>query len=214
MSTKATNIVWHNYKVIKEDRHRINGHKSCILWITGLSGAGKSTLAVEVEKELYKRQIHSYVLDGDNIRHGLNSDLGFNAKDRQENIRRIGEVSKLLVDAGLFAISAFISPFREDRQKVRDLFNPGEFIEIYVKCGLEECEKRDPKGLYEKARQGIIKDFTGISSPYEAPINPELVVDTEELTIEECVEHVVSYLKCNGYINSKGQSAVINMGSF
>ncbi|MTI85702.1 MAG: adenylyl-sulfate kinase [Firmicutes bacterium] len=212
MVSKATNIVWHNNKVTKEDRHLLNGHKSCVLWFTGLSGAGKSTLAVEVEKELYKRQIHSYVLDGDNVRHGLNKDLGFSDEDRQENIRRIGEVSKLFVDAGLFAISAFISPFIEDRQKVRDLFNEGDFIEVHVKCGLEECEKRDPKGLYEKARQGIIKDFTGISSPYEAPINPEVVVDTEKLTIEECVEQVVNYLGNNGYINSKGQKTVINMG--
>ena len=207
-----TNVVWHKYKINKEDRHSLYKHKSCVLWITGLSGSGKSTLAVEVEKELYKRKIHSYVLDGDNIRHGLNKDLGFSAKDRQENIRRIGEVSKLLVDAGLFAISAFISPFREDRLKVRELFMPGEFIEIYVKCGIEECENRDPKGLYKKARQGIIKDFTGISSPYEASINPELVVDTEKLKIEECVQQVVSYLEDNGYINPKGQNAVINIG--
>ncbi|ACV64760.1 adenylylsulfate kinase [Desulfofarcimen acetoxidans DSM 771] len=212
MSIKAANIVWHKYKVKKEDRYRINGHKSCVLWITGLSGSGKSTLAVEVEKELYKCKVHSYVLDGDNIRHGLNKDLGFSAEDRQENIRRIGEVSKLLVDAGLLVISAFISPFREDRLKVRELFKTGEFIEIYVKCGLEVCEKRDPKGLYEKARQGIIKDFTGISSPYEVPITPELVVDTEELKIEECVDQVINYLMNNGYINSKGQSTVINIG--
>ena len=214
MSNKATNVVWHKYKINKEDRHSLYKHKSCVLWITGLSGSGKSTLAVEVERELHNRQIHSYVLDGDNIRHGLNKDLGFSAEDRQENIRRIGEVSKLLVDAGLFAISAFISPFKQDRQMVRELFKQGEFIEIHVKCGIEECEKRDPKGLYEKARQGIIKDFTGISSPYEAPVNPELVVDTEELSIEKCVEQVINYLENNGYINPESQSAFIKTGLF
>lgn len=200
VSRKATNIVWHNYKITKEDRHRLNGHRSCVLWFTGLSGAGKSTLAVEVEKELYKRKIRSYVLDGDNVRHGLNIDLGFSAEDRQENIRRIGEMAKLFEDAGLFVTSAFISPFREDRQRVREMFETGEFIEIYVKCSIEECAKRDPKGLYEKARKGIIKDFTGISSPYEAPFDPELEVDTEKESIEECVQKVINYLEKKEYI--------------
>lgn len=209
LNKKATNVVWHKNKVAKEDRHRLYGHKSCVLWFTGLSGAGKSTTAVEVEKELYRLKIHSYVLDGDNIRHGLNNNLGFSAKDRQENIRRVGEVAKLFVDAGLFVVTAFISPFREDRLKVRELFEPGEFVEIYVQCSLEECENRDPKGLYEKARQGQIKDFTGISSPYEAPINPELVVDTENLSVEQCVQQVISYLEDNGYI--KVQQQVVNV---
>ena len=155
---------------------------------------------VEVEKELCRLKIHSYVLDGDNIRHGLNNNLVFSAKDRQENIRRVGEVSKLFVDAGLLLITAFISPFREDRLAVREFFNPTEFVEIYMKCSLEECEKRAPKGLYEKARQRQIKDFTGISSPYETLLNPELVVDTEKLSLEQCIQQVYSYLEDNNYI--------------
>lgn len=203
LNKKATNVVWHNYKITKVDRHSLYGHKSCVLWITGLSGAGKSTLAVEVEKELYRLHIHSYVLDGDNIRHGLNSNLGFSVEDRQENIRRIGEVAKLFLDAGLFVVTAFISPFREDRQKVRELFKQGDFVEIYIKCSLEECERRDTKGLYEKARRGYIKDFTGISSPYEEPINPELIVDTEKHSIQQCVQEVISYMENAGYTSRR-----------
>ncbi len=211
LDNKATNIVWHDNKVTKKDRCLLNGHKSCVLWFTGLSGSGKSTLAVEVEKELHKNKILSYVLDGDNVRHGLNVDLGFSAKDRQENIRRIGEVAKLFVDAGLFVVTAFISPFREDRQKVRDLFEAGEFVEIHVNCSIDVCEKRDPKGLYEKARQGIIKDFTGISSPYETPMNPELVINTDKQSIEKSVEQVMKYLQTNGYFY-KERSEMANMG--
>lgn len=200
METKATNIVWHQAKVIKEDRHQLNNHKSCTLWFTGLSGSGKSTLANEVEKLLFQRHIRSYVLDGDNIRHGLNKNLGFSPEDRKENIRRIGEVSKLFVDAGLFVLTAFISPYREDRDMVRELFDHGEFIEIFVKCSLEECERRDPKGLYQKARKGEIKEFTGISAPYEPPSTPELIIDSGKQSVEESALQVISYLKENGYI--------------
>ncbi|MEW9668918.1 adenylyl-sulfate kinase [Ammoniphilus sp. 3BR4] len=191
----ATNIVWHSATVAKQDRQQLNGHKSCVLWFTGLSGAGKSTLANAVEKRLYELGLRSYILDGDNVRHGLNKDLGFSADDRKENIRRIAEVSKLFVDAGFISITAFISPFREDRQVARDLLEPGEFIEVYVKCTLNECENRDPKGLYAKARKGEIPDFTGISSPYEEPLDPELVIETDLLTLEESVDRVIRYLQ-------------------
>lgn len=201
MSTKVDNIVWHESKIKKEDRQRLNGHKSCILWFTGLSGSGKSTLANEVEKELHHMGIRSYVLDGDNIRHGLNNNLGFSPEDRKENIRRIGEVSKLFVDAGLFTLTAFISPYREDREMVRQLVGPNEFVEIYVKCALEECERRDPKGLYEKARKGEIKEFTGISAPYEAPLRPELIIESDKLTIEQSVHKVIDFLKQHHYLD-------------
>ena len=200
METKATNIVWYQSKITKEDRQRLNNHKSCVIWFTGLSGAGKSTLATEVERELYKYGIRTYVLDGDNIRHGLNKNLGFSPEDRKENIRRIGEVAKLFVDAGLFALTAFISPYREDRQMVRNMHPPGEFIEVYVKCPIDVCEQRDPKGLYKKARRGEIKDFTGISAPYEEPEAPEIVVETDKQTIEQSVRQVIQYLKDHGYI--------------
>lgn len=194
MNPKSTNIAWQPTKVSKEDRRRLNGHGSCVLWFTGLSGSGKSTLATEVEKRLFQSGVRTYVLDGDNIRHGLNRDLGFGKDDRKENIRRIGEVAKLFVDAGIVTLTAFISPYREDRDMVRGLFEPGEFIEIDVKCSLEECERRDPKGLYQKARRGEIKDFTGISAPYEEPVNPELVVETERETVEESVGKVLDFL--------------------
>ena len=198
----ATNITWHDAKVSKQDRRSLTGHQSAILWFTGLSGAGKSTLSVEVEKELHKRGIHTYVLDGDNIRHGLNKNLGFSPQDRKENIRRIGEVSKLFVDAGVMTLTAFISPYREDREMVRNLVEDGEFIEIYVKCSLEECEKRDPKGLYKKARAGEIKGFTGIDDPYEEPVNPELVVETDRDTLEQSVEKVIRYLEKQGLMKT------------
>jgi len=194
MNNKPVNIVWQPTKVSKEDRRRLNGHGSCVLWFTGLSGSGKSTLATEVEKELFQRGVRTYVLDGDNIRHGLNRDLGFGKDDRKENIRRIGEVAKLFVDAGIVTLTAFISPYREDRDMVRALFEPGEFIEIYVKCSLEECERRDPKGLYQKARRGEIRDFTGISAPYEEPVRPELVVETDRETVENSVQKILSHL--------------------
>ncbi|RXT07802.1 adenylyl-sulfate kinase [Ammoniphilus sp. CFH 90114] len=197
----ATHIVWHNATIGKQDRQRLNGHRSCVLWFTGLSGAGKSTLANAVEKRLYEMGLKSYTLDGDNVRHGLNKDLGFSADDRKENIRRIAEVSKLFVDAGIIAITAFISPFREDRQVARDLLETGEFVEVYVKCSLDECENRDPKGLYAKARKGEIPDFTGISSPYEEPVAPELVVETDLLTIEQSVDRVILYLQSRSILS-------------
>jgi len=198
---KATNITWHESKVTKEDRQKLTKHKSAVLWFTGLSGAGKSTVSVAVEKELHDRGIHTYILDGDNIRHGLNNNLGFSPEDRKENIRRIGEVSKLFVDAGIITLTAFISPYREDRQMVRELLGEGEFIEVYVKCSLEECEKRDPKGLYKKARAGEIKGFTGIDAPYEVPENPELTIETDKQPLEESVKQVIQYLIEKGYIS-------------
>ncbi|HYK44186.1 MAG TPA: adenylyl-sulfate kinase [Parafilimonas sp.] len=194
------NIVWHATTITKQDRHRMNGHKSAILWYTGLSGAGKSTLANKVEEKLFERGIHTYVLDGDNIRHGLNKGLGFSTEDRKENIRRIGEVSKLFVDAGAFVSTAFISPYREDRDMVRQLVNDGEFIEIFVNAPLDVCEERDPKGLYKKARAGEIRNFTGIDDPYEAPENAELTIYTGEKSLEECALEVISYLESNGYM--------------
>ncbi|KQU16403.1 adenylyl-sulfate kinase [Bacillus sp. Leaf13] len=192
--SNSTNVTWHEASLTKELRRKQNGHESTVLWFTGLSGSGKSTIANAVAKELYNRNIRSYVLDGDNIRHGLNKDLGFSEEDRTENIRRIGEVSKLFVDSGQFVLTAFISPFRVDRQIVRDLLEEGEFIEVYIKCPIEECEVRDPKGLYDKARKGIIKDFTGIDSPYEEPEQPEIVLESNQYSIEECVEQVINYL--------------------
>jgi adenylylsulfate kinase len=196
MSREGTaNIVWHPTTVSKQDRQKRAGHKSCVLWFTGLSGAGKSTLANAVEHELHQRGLASYVLDGDNIRLGLNRGLGFGAEDRQENIRRIGEVAKLFVDAGVITLTAFISPYREDRELARNLVEAGEFIEVYVKCALDECERRDVKGLYQKARSGEIGQFTGISAPYEEPLQAELVIESDKQTIEESVQIVLTYLE-------------------
>ncbi len=195
------NIVWHAATITKADRHRMNEHKSAILWYTGLSGAGKSTLANKVEEKLFERGFHTYVLDGDNIRHGLNKGLGFSADDRKENIRRIGEVSKLFVDAGAFVSTAFISPYREDRDMVRQLVADNEFIEIYVYAPLDVCEQRDPKGLYKKARAGEIKHFTGIDDPYEAPEHAELVINTAEKDLEACAAEIVNYLEQRGYLD-------------
>ncbi|SEP76469.1 adenylylsulfate kinase [Virgibacillus subterraneus] len=197
---KSENIVWHDSKVTKEDRRGLNKHKSAVIWFTGLSGSGKSTVSVELEKELYSQGVRTYRLDGDNVRHGLNKNLGFSPEDRKENIRRIGEVSKLMVDAGLFTLSAFISPYREDRDEVRELVEDGEFIEVFVDASVETCESRDPKGLYKKARAGEIKGFTGIDAPYEEPKNPEVTIDTDKLTLEESVQKIVSYLKEKGYL--------------
>ncbi|RMA93319.1 adenylyl-sulfate kinase [Hydrogenothermus marinus] len=188
-------IIPHKGNITKEDRQRQKGHKSAILWFTGLSGSGKSTLAHAVEEKLFERGINTYVLDGDNIRTGLNKDLGFSAEDREENIRRIGEVAKLFVDAGIITLTAFISPYRKDRNFVRNLVEEDEFIEIYVKCPLEVCEQRDVKGLYKKARQGIIKNFTGIDDPYEEPENPEIVVETDKMSLEESVKKIIDYLE-------------------
>lgn len=192
---KSTNLTWHDTTVTKQDRRTQYGHGSCVLWFTGLSGSGKSTIANAVSNELFRQGLNEYVLDGDNIRHGLNKDLGFSDLDRTENIRRIGEVAKLFVDSGKIVTTAFISPFQSDRDQVRALFEEGEFIEIYVSCPLEECEKRDPKQLYAKARRGEIKDFTGIDSPYEAPEAPELTIQSHQLTVEESVAEIISYLR-------------------
>ncbi|MCG3084277.1 adenylyl-sulfate kinase [Anoxybacillus sp. LAT_35] len=194
------NIIWHKESVTKEDRRKKNNHHSFVLWFTGLSGSGKSTLANAVAKTLFEQNIHCYVLDGDNVRHGLNSDLGFSAEDRTENIRRIGEVAKLFVDSGQIVLTAFISPFRQDRQLVRNKLAQDEFVEVYVRCPLETCEQRDPKGLYKKARNGEIRDFTGIDSPYEPPLSPDVVVDTDQHSIEQCVQQIISYLKNKQWI--------------
>lgn len=191
----AKNITWHHTAVTKKQRQLLNGHKSCVLWFTGLSGSGKSTLANAVDQALYQNRFKSFVLDGDNIRHGLNSDLGFRTEDRKENIRRIGEAAKLFVDSGLIVSTAFISPFRADRQLTRNLFEPEEYIEIFLNCPIQVCEDRDPKGLYKKARKGSISDFTGITSPYEMPVNPEIIIETNEMTIEQSVYKILSYLK-------------------
>ncbi|KAB8137545.1 adenylyl-sulfate kinase [Gracilibacillus oryzae] len=198
--TNATNIVWHESAVSKQDRLQLNKHQSPVLWFTGLSGSGKSTVTVALEKALFEQGIRTYRLDGDNIRHGLNNNLGFSPEDRTENIRRIGEVAKLMSDAGLITLTAFISPYQEDRDNVRALLPEGDFVEIFVKCSLDGCEKRDPKGLYQKARSGEIKGFTGIDAPYEEPVNPELTIDTEENSVEEAVSTIIQYLKTNKYI--------------
>ena len=191
----TNHLTWHQTAVTKEDRKRMQGHHGAVVWFTGLSGSGKSTLANAVEYKLYQDKRRSYILDGDNIRLGLNKDLRFSEKDREENIRRIGEVANLFVDSGQIVLTAFISPFQEDRERVRQLFEEGEFIEVYVKCPLETCEKRDPKGLYKKAREGVIPEFTGISSPYEEPEHPELIIETDKLSIEQGANTVIHYLK-------------------
>jgi adenylylsulfate kinase len=196
----ATNIVWHHSTVTRSARAHQRGHRSAILWFTGLSGAGKSTLANAVNSALFEQGLACYVLDGDNIRHGLCKDLGFSDADREENIRRIGEVAKLFVDAGVVALTAFVSPFKADRDKVRALVEPGDFIEIHCAADLAVCEQRDTKGLYAKARAGEIKEFTGISSPYEAPEAPELLVDTGSQNLEACVAQVLAHLQANGII--------------
>jgi len=205
--TKSTNIVWHESSVTKAQRQAQNGHKSAVLWFTGLSGSGKSTISVELEKALFEKGVRAYRLDGDNIRHGLNKNLGFSAEDRSENIRRIGEVSKLMLDAGLFTLTAFISPYQEDRDQVRDILETGEFIEVYVKASVETCEARDPKGLYKKARNGEIKGFTGIDAPYEEPVNPEITLDTDVLDIEASVAFLLDYLQDNGYLQTNSPTA-------
>ena len=196
----SQHITWHESEVKKEERQRRNDHKSVLIWFTGLSGSGKSTVSVALEKALFQRQIHTYRLDGDNVRHGLNNNLGFSPEDRTENIRRIGEVGKLMVDAGLITVSAFISPYQADRDTVRSLLQTDEFIEVHTLCSLEECEARDPKGLYQKARSGEIVGFTGISAPYETPETPEIVIDTEKESIEQSVNKIVNYLKLYQYI--------------
>ncbi|MFM8220281.1 MAG: adenylyl-sulfate kinase [Planctomycetaceae bacterium] len=196
---KATNVTWHNHAVSKAERCQLNGHKGAILWFTGLSASGKSTVANVVDHRLHQMGKHTYVLDGDNIRMGLNKNLGCSAEDRAENIRRIGEVGKLFAGAGVLALTAFISPYRKDRDAVRALMEPGEFIEVFMDTPLEVCEARDPKGLYKKARAGQIPSFTGISDPYEAPENAELRLDGTK-PIEVLAEEVIAYLKSKGLI--------------
>ncbi len=191
---KATNITWHEATVTTEDRERLLNQKGCVIWFTGLSGSGKSTLANAVEYVLHQQNHHTYVLDGDNVRHGLNKNLGFSPEDREENIRRIGEVAKLFADAGTIVMTAFISPYHADRDQARELIAEGRFVEVFVDCSLEVCEERDTKGLYKKARAGEIKEFTGISAPYEPPLDPEVTVNTVEFSVEECAQAVIAFL--------------------
>lgn len=198
VETKATNIVWHNMNVKREDREKLLNQKGIVLWFTGLSGSGKSTVASLLEKKLHSLGKLTYLLDGDNVRHGLNSDLSFTEEDRIENIRRIAELSKLFLDSGIITITTFISPFRNDRERVRELLGD-DFVEVYIDCPLEICEKRDPKGIYKKARLGEIKNFTGIDSPYEEPINPEITVSTHLNTIDECVDSIIDYLNTHKF---------------
>lgn len=202
MRKEYSNLVWHQANVTRPHRESLNGHRAVILWFTGLSGAGKSTVAHAVEQRLHNQKCHTFVLDGDNIRHGLSSDLGFAESDRKENIRRIAEVAKLMLEAGNITLTAFISPFRLERELARNIVAKEDFIEIYCRCDLSVCEQRDVKGLYRKARQGRIANFTGISSPYEPPENPELIIDTEQLDIDECVQRVLNHLNEKGIIHS------------
>lgn len=195
------NIVWHNTSIKRDDRETLLKQKGVVLWFTGLSGSGKSTVANALEKRLFTNSKVTYLLDGDNIRHGLNKDLGFSIEDRIENIRRIAEVSKLFVDAGVITLTAFISPLREDRDNVRELLKD-RFIEIYVDCSLDVCENRDPKGLYKKARSGEIKNFTGIDSPYEKPDHPEITLHTDSKSVEECAGEIIDYLTAHGFIQN------------
>jgi len=197
---KTPNTIYHNATVTRQRREKLNNHKSVVIWFTGLSGSGKSTLAHSVEEELHKLACRTFVLDGDNVRHGLSSNLTFSDDDRKENIRRIGEAAKLMMEAGVIAITAFISPFREDRDTVRGLLSQDDFIEIYCNASLEVCESRDVKGLYKRARAGEIKNYTGIDSPYEEPTNPELVVNTGDELLEESVTKVIEYLKLKNII--------------
>lgn len=199
---RATNITWHAQHVSRADREKLLGQKGVTVWLTGLSGSGKSTVAVGAEEALVRRGRLAYVLDGDNIRHGLNKNLGFSPEDRTENIRRIGEVAKLFNDAGVIVFTSFISPYRADRDLVRSIHDPGRFVEAYVAASVETCESRDVKGLYKKARAGEIPEFTGISAPYEAPERPELVLDTNRQTVGESVDQLVSFLEAKGYLSS------------
>ena len=206
-NSKSENIHWHAGEITRADRERVHGHRGATLWFTGLSGSGKSTLARALEEVLFERGCQVYVLDGDNIRHGLNRDLGFSPADRTENIRRIGEVAKLFTDFGALVLTAFISPYREDRNSARVLIGTGDFIEVFVDCDLDVCEGRDPKGLYKKARAGEIPEFTGISAPYEVPEGPELTVDTARYSVTEAVAQVVAFLEQEGYIPASGTHA-------
>ena len=201
--SRSTNITWHASHVTRSERERVLGQRGVTVWLTGLSGSGKSTIAVGAERELVRRGRLAYVLDGDNVRHGLNKNLGFSPADRTENIRRIGEVAKLFTDAGVIAMTSFISPYRSDRDGVRALLAPGDFVEVYVSATVETCESRDVKGLYQRARKGEIPEFTGISAPYEAPERPELVLDTNRQGVEESVGSLVAHLEKNGYLSAR-----------
>lgn len=196
------NIYWHESSITKKERQKLHGHKSFILWFTGLSGSGKSTIANVVGWKLHQKGISTYLMDGDNVRQGLNADLGFSPRDRTENIRRIGETAKLFVDSGTVVLATFVSPYRFDRQSVRNLVQPDEFVEIYIKCSLKACESRDPKGLYKKARQKKIKEFTGISAPYEEPEMAEITVESEHFSVEECAEQILQHLKNENILGS------------
>lgn len=198
---RSSNVVWSDTEITKERRNKLNNQRSAILWFTGLSGSGKSTIANALEEYLHRQQLRTYILDGDNVRHGLCGDLGFSDEDRKENIRRIGEVAKLFIDAGVMVLTSFISPFREDRDLVRNIVHDFEFIEIHVKCPLEICEARDVKGLYQRARKGEIKQFTGIDSPYETPDDAEITLDTSALSVEDSVEKIYEYLLNNSYLH-------------
>ena len=198
---KSPNVIYHQASVTRGRRNQSNNHQSVVLWFTGLSGSGKSTLAHVLEEKLFKKGCKTFVLDGDNVRHGLNSNLDFSDNDRKENIRRIGEVAKLMLESGLIVMTAFISPFREDRAAVRNLISNNDFIEIYCKASLKTCEERDVKGLYKRARAGEIKNYTGIDSPYEAPENPELIIETDKETLDESVSKIYSFLKRKAIIN-------------
>jgi len=198
--SETKHITWHESEVTKAQRQTRNGHQSVLIWFTGLSGSGKSTVSGALEKALFEDGKQTYRLDGDNVRHGLNKNLGFSPEDRQENIRRIGEVGKLMVDSGAITVTAFISPYKQDRDNVRQLFEEQEFIEVYTQCSIETCEQRDPKGLYKKARTGEIPEFTGISAPYEPPENPEIIIDTEDNSVEASVNQILNYLKEHRYI--------------
>jgi adenylylsulfate kinase len=199
-----SNIVWHNHQITKEDRLKRTSQKPCVLWFTGLSGSGKSTIANALEEVLYNNDNFTYLLDGDNVRHGLNKDLGFDDKSRIENIRRVGEVAKLFTDSGLIVLTAFISPFESDRMLVKDLLEEDEFIEVFIDTPLEVCESRDPKGLYKKARAGEIKDFTGIDSSYEAPSKATIHIKNDNISVEKACKQIINYLTKNNYITWKG----------
>jgi adenylylsulfate kinase len=201
VETRTPNITWHAGNVTRDDRRRLLGQRGVTLWLTGLSASGKSTIACIVERKLIDRRKLAYRLDGDNVRHGLNNNLGFSAADRAENIRRIGEVANLFTDAGVIVLASFISPYRRDRDAVRALMPAGDFVEVYVKASVEAAERRDPKGLYKKARAGEIKNFTGLDDPYEVPENPEIVVDTEGLTPDQAADEIAAYLDKGGYLN-------------
>ncbi len=198
---KSSNVIYHQASVTRQRRNKLNDHHSVVLWFTGLSGSGKSTLAHALEEKLFQKGCRTFVLDGDNIRHGLNSNLDFSEKSRTENIRRVSEVSKLMMESGLIVMTAFISPFNKDRDKARKLISSDDFIEIYCKASLETCESRDVKGLYRRARAGEITNYTGIDSPYEVPENPELTIDTDNQSLEGSVSTILSFLKSNGIIN-------------